>query len=186
MMEIIEYVLLGLALAADASSVSLVYGARFVPFRWRYALVPALAFGIAQGIMPVIGWLGGELLEQFIKAIDHWVAFGILLVVGGKFIWDSFGETEIRTEDILKPLPIFLAAFATSIDACAVGFSLSLAGKNILLPAVIVALTTFLCSMICHRIGSKLGEKFGSKFMIFGGIVLIGIGIKILLEHLMA
>lgn len=179
----ISYILMGFALAADASSVSLVYGSRFNPFKWRYAVIPSLAFGLAQGIMPVIGWAGGELVAEFIAAIDHWVAFVILVIVGGKFIWDSRHESEVEVKDVLKPLPIFLAAFATSIDACAVGFSLSLSGNPIVLPACIIALVTFLCCLICCRIGAKLGEKFGPKLLLIGGLVLIGIGIKILCEH---
>ena len=185
MSVIISYVLMGFALAADASSVSLVYGSRFNPFKWRYALIPSLAFGLAQGIMPVIGWFGGELVAQFIEAIDHWVAFVILVIVGGKFIYDSREESDVEVKDVLKPLPIFLAAFATSIDACAVGFTLSLNGDPIVLPACIIALVTFLCCLICCRLGAKIGEKFGSKLLVMGGLVLIGIGIKILLEHLL-
>lgn len=178
------YFLLGLALATDASSVSLVYGSRFTPFKWRYAVVPSLAFGIAQGIMPVIGWFGGAVIAQFIEAIGHWVAFVILMIIGGKFIWDSKHESEVEVKDVLQPLPIFLAAFATSIDACAVGFSLSLNGNPIILPAIVIATVTFLCCIICCRIGAKLGEKFGPKLLLVGGLVLIGIGIKILWEQL--
>ena len=84
-------------------------------------MVPALAFGIAQGLMPVVGWLGGALLASFIEAVDHWIAFGILVVLGGKFIWDSRGDVDIKPETFMSPLAIFVAAFATSIDACAVG-----------------------------------------------------------------
>lgn len=179
-----ECVLLGLALAADASSVSLVYGARMQPFRWKQASLPALAFGVAQGIMPTLGWLGGAALSSWIAAFDHWIAFGILLVVGVKFIWDAFHEEEVKVEQILKPLPIFLAAFATSIDAFAVGFSLNLSGSPIVAPAIIIAITTFFCSLICHRLGAKIGEKFGPKLLIIGGVILILIGGKILCEHM--
>ena len=183
MLAFFSYIMMGFALAADASSVSLVYGARFQPFKWKYALIPALAFGFAQGIMPVFGWLGGELVASLIEAIDHWVAFGILLILGIKFIIDSRKDEEIKVESILKPLPVFIAALATSIDACAVGFSLSMSKDPILAPAIIFAVVTFLCSMICVRLGAKLGEKLGKKFMVIGGCILILIGFKILLEH---
>lgn len=181
----VSFLFLGFALSADACSVSLVYGAGFKPFRWRDAMIPAASFGIAQGVMPTIGWFGGELVAQLIESVDHWVAFGILLVVGAKFIYDSFQDEAIETKNILKPWTILLAAFATSIDACAVGFSLSLEDQPIALAAVIIALTTFVCSLICCRIGFKLGEKFGRKLLFLGGIVLIGIGVKILLGHLL-
>ena len=184
MLTYISYIMVGFALAADASSVSLVYGARFQPFKWKHALIPALAFGFAQGIMPVFGWLGGELVASFIEAVDHWVAFGILLILGIKFILDSRKDEEIKVESMLKPLPVFIAALATSIDACAVGFSLSISQNPILVPAIIFAGVTFFCSMICVRLGAKLGEKLGKKFMIIGGGILILIGVKILVEHL--
>ena len=181
---LISYILMGFALAADASSVSLVYGASFRPFKWRYAAIPALAFGFAQAVMPAIGWVGGGLIASFIETIDHWVAFIILPVVGGKFIIDSRHENDAEAKDVLKPWPIFLAAFATSIDACAVGFSLALQDAPILVPALIFGIITFGCSILCCRIGAKLGEKFGPKLLLIGGIILILIGIKILLEHL--
>jgi putative Mn2+ efflux pump MntP len=155
-----------------------------VPFKWRYALIPGLAFGLAQGIMPVIGWLGGELVADFIQAVDHWVAFGILLIIGVKFIWDSREEVDVKVESDLKPLAVLIAAFATSIDACAVGFSLSMAQDPIVLPSILFAVVTFFCSVLCVRLGSKLSEKFGNKFMIIGGCILILIGVKILVEHL--
>lgn len=180
----LEYILLGLALSADACSVSLVYGSRLQPFRWRQAMIPALAFGIAQGLMPVVGWLGGALLASFIEAVDHWIAFGILVVLGGKFIWDSRGDVDIKPETFMSPLAIFVAAFATSIDACAVGFSLNLSGSPIVCPAVVIAVTTFLCSLVCHRIGAALGARFGSRLLLVGGLILIGLGVKILGEHM--
>lgn len=179
-----SYILIGLALAADASSVSLVYGGSFKPFKWRYAAVPALAFGVAQAVMPAIGWGGGELIYRFVDTFGHWIAFAILLIVGGKFILDSRHENDAVAKDVLKPWPIIVAAFATSIDACAVGFSLALDSAPILIPALIFGVVTFLCSMLCCKIGSKLGEKFGPKLLLIGGIVLILIGVKILLEKL--
>lgn len=182
--SIFAYILTGFALAADASSVSIVYGTKFQPFKWRYALPPAIAFGVAQAVMPAIGWFGGDLIASYIEAVDHWVAFVILLIVGVNFIRESRHEVEVKTESFIKPLPLLMAALATSIDACAVGFSLSLSGNPILIPALIFGVVTFLCSMTCCRIGAKLGERFGSKLLCVGGIILIGIGTKILIEHL--
>lgn len=180
----ISYLMIGLALSADASSVSLVYGGSFKPFKWRYAAVPAISFGVAQAVMPAIGWFGGDLIARFVNAFGHWIAFAILLVVGGKFILDSRHENDAEAKDILKPWPIIVAAFATSIDACAVGFSLALDNSPILVPALIFGLVTFICSILCCYIGSKLGEKFGPKLLLIGGIILILIGIKILVQKL--
>lgn len=181
---LISNILMGFALAADASSVSLVYGSRFKPFCWRHAAIPALAFGLAQGIMPAIGWFGGELIQRFVQTFGHWIAFGILLIIGIKFILDSRKDEEVETKDILKFGPILLTAFATSIDACAVGFSLALAEEPILLAAIIFAVVTFFCSILACWVGSKLGEKFGPKLLIIGGIILIGIGCRILINSL--
>ena len=183
LLDLVSYVMVGFALAADASSVSLVYGSRFNPFKWRHAIIPAAAFGLAQGLMPALGWLGGYMVAELIRAVDHWVAFGILLFLGCKFIWDSRHETEVKVQDVLKPGPIFLAALATSIDACAVGFTLSMTQKPIVIPAIIFTLVTLGCSLLCCKLGAKLGEKMGPKFMLVGGIVLILIGSKILVEH---
>jgi len=179
-----EYILLGLALAADAASVSLVYGSKQQPFSWRKSLFPSFSFGFAQGIMPIIGWYGGALLSSFIEAIDHWIAFVILLVVGIKFIWDSRQPQDESQPSRVSGWALFLAAFATSIDACAVGFSLHCADQPIWMPSLIIAITTFGCSLIAHWIGSRLGSKFGPKLLIIGGFILIGLGTKILLEHL--
>ncbi len=175
---------MGFALAADASSVSLVYGGRFKPFKWRYAAIPAAAFGFAQAVMPAIGWGSGELIYRFVQAWGHWIAFVILLIVGGKFILDSRHENDAEVKSILKPLPIFLSAFATSIDACAVGFTLAMEEQPILVPALIFGVVTFMCSMICCYIGAKIGEKLGPRLLLIGGIVLILIGIKILISGL--
>lgn len=182
--QLLEYLLLGIALSADAASVSLVYGAKLQPFSWRHAALPSFAFGFAQFLMPVIGWYGGLLLSDFIESVDHWIAFGILFILGIKFIWDSREPADDAHPTSPSGLAIFLAAFATSIDACAVGFSLNCAGQPILLASILIGCTTFACSMIAHGIGARLGAKFGPKLLIAGGIILILIGSKILLEHL--
>ena len=179
---IVSYILIGLALSADASSVSIVYGTKFQPFRWKYALIPALAFGIAQGVMPAIGWFGGELISDWIDPYNRWIACIILCILGIKFIIDSRKDNQEEEDKVvLKPVPILLAAIATSIDACGVGVSISLDKQTILLPAVIFTVITFLCSLVCCRIGAKLGSKFGPRMLLIGGIVLICIGIKIVL-----
>jgi putative Mn2+ efflux pump MntP len=134
--------------------------------------------------MPLLGWLLGISFARYIEQVDHWIAFGILLIIGVNFIRESRKEVDVKVENSLKMGALLLAALATSIDACAVGLSLSMSGKTILVPALIFGIVTFACSLTCYRIGAKLGEKFGPKLMCVGGIILIGIGCKILVEHL--
>ena len=183
MFEYLSYILVGLALAADASSVSIVYGLKNQPFRWTKAFIPAICFGVAQGVMPALGWWGGTWISQWLERWNHWIAFGILLIIGIKFIYDSRHEAEVKDDVLMHPLLLLLLAIATSIDAFAVGFSMSLTQKPILVPALIYGVVTMICSLVCSRIGAKVGEKFGTKLLVIGGIILIGIGIKILLEH---
>ena len=175
---------MGFALAADASSVSLVYGGRFKPFKWRYAAIPAAAFGFAQAVMPAIGWGSGDLIYRFVQAWGHWIAFVILLIVGGKFILDSRHENDAEVKSILKPLPIFLSAFATSIDAFAVGISLAMDGTDIVSSAAIIGVITLVISVIGVKIGAKVGDRFGKRAELAGGLILIAIGMKIVVEHL--
>ena len=179
-----EYILLGLALAADAASVSLVYGSKQQPFSWRKSLFPSFSFGFAQGIMPIIGWYGGALLSSFIEAIDHWIAFVILLVVGIKFIWDSRQPQDVSKPSRVSGWALFLAAFATSSDAGAVGCSLHGADQPIWMASRIIAITTFGCSLIAHWIGSRLGSTASPDVLIIVGLIRIGLGAEVLLEHL--
>ncbi len=179
--------LTGIALSMDANSVSIVYGMQNRPFKWRNVLIPSACFGLAQGIMPCFGWLGGKLISEYVQAIDHWIAFGLLLIVGGKFIWDSRkDEGDEEPAAITSFWPLLLASFATSIDALVVGVSINLAGDPLIFSTIVIAIVTFVCTLICSLIGSKLGEKlgdkFGNKLLVIGGIVLIGIGVKILLQ----
>jgi len=185
-LQILQIGAIGAALAMDGSVISLVYGAKMQPFRLRLALIPALAFGIAQGIMPVLGWLGGELISDALAAIDHWLAFGILAVLGIKFIYDARSVSDAKPLSGMKFSAICAAALATSIDSCAVGLSLSFADSPIILPAILFASITFVFCLAAMRIGAAVGTRFGPSLMRFGGIVLIAMGSLILVEHLTA
>ena len=156
---LLSYFLVGVALSADAASVSLVYGVKFQPFRWRNAVIPAAAFGFAQAAMPAVGWGAGAFIRRYVEMFGHWIAFAILLGIGVKFIVDSRKPPEAEVETTLRFWPILLAAFATSIDALAVGFSLAMNGNPIVEPALI---------------------------FLVGGIILIAIGVRIFVAHLMA
>lgn len=184
----IAILLMGVALSMDANSVSIVYGMMNRPFKWKNVLVPSACFGVAQAVMPCMGWLGGELVQAYVSAIDHWIAFGLLLAVGVKFIVDSQNDDDESPSHILRLGPLLLASFATSIDACVVGVSINLAGDPLVFSAVVIGIVTFLASaafsLIGSKIGEKLGHKFGKKLLIVGGVVLIGIGAKILISDL--
>ena len=137
--------------------------------------------------MPLIGWAVASTFEEYITAYDHWIAFGLLLLLGGKMIWDSFKKEEEREEE--KALNIgfktlLLMAIATSIDALAVGVTFAFLQVNVWVAIAIIGAITFVLSLIGVAIGAKLGDKFEKKAEFIGGLILILIGVKILLEHL--
>jgi putative Mn2+ efflux pump MntP len=140
--------------------------------------------------MPIIGWTAGGLFDAYIKDWDHWVAFGLLAGVGGKMIWEAFRPDEMdqssKTADPTRGWSLVILSFATSIDALAVGLSFSLLNISIWTPAVAIGLITASLTIVGILIGRRLGAHFGKRTEIVGGLILIGIGIKILIEHLTA
>ena len=138
--------------------------------------------------MPCIGWVGGELVAEFVKSVDHWIAFILLLIIGTKFILDARKTNEDEPEGITNFWPLFLASLATSIDACVVGVTLNFAHDPLLLSIVMIGIITFIdtfvASLVGSKLGEKLGDKLGNKLLIVGGIVLIGLGTKILISDL--
>jgi putative Mn2+ efflux pump MntP len=178
---------IAVGLAMDAFAVSVVTGSLYKEFKVRHALRMALFFGGFQGIMPVIGFLAGLGLKEYISASDHWIAFALLCFVGGKMIYESFRiEAAERNRDPSNLLVLLPLSFATSIDALAVGITLSLLKVSILLAVTIIGLITFGLSYCGVYIGKRFGHFFESKVEIVGGLILIAIGIKILVEHLTA
>jgi putative Mn2+ efflux pump MntP len=152
---------------------------------WAPVLRLAAAFGLFQFAMPIAGWLAGLTVVNIIGGLDHLVAFALLAYVGCKLIWDALKkEEEKETNDQTKGLPLLLLSIATSIDALAVGFSFSVLKEQILFPAVIIGIVCFLMTAVGMIFGKALARIFGKKVEIFGGIVLIGIGIKILIDHM--
>jgi putative Mn2+ efflux pump MntP len=145
----------------------------------------AAAFGLFQFAMPIAGWLAGLTIVNVIANYDHWIAFALLAYVGSKMIWEALKkEEEKETDDQTKGLPLLLLSIATSIDALAVGFSFSVLKEQILFPSVIIGIVCFLMTAVGVIFGKVLARIFGKKVSIFGGVVLIGIGIKILIEHM--
>lgn len=179
-----EIVLIAVGLAMDAFAVSVASGTLIKNMHLRHSLRIALFFGFFQGIMPVIGWWGGSLFKDQIVAYDHWIAFGLLLIIGGKMIVESF-DKESESFNPLDVYILFTLAIATSIDALAVGITFSVLGSSIFTSALIIGVITFVISLIGTRIGDRLGEKIGKKAELLGGITLIAIGTKILCEHLL-
>lgn len=184
-MDVLSIVFIALGLAMDAFAVSITSGITITKMKIRSAFTIALFFGLFQAIMPVIGWLSGIALKDLISGLDHWIAFGLLSVIGVKMIYESFKlKSDREGIDPLNISVLFMLSIATSIDALAVGVSLSFLDVAIALPAIIIGIITFILSFIGVYVGGSLGHFFEKKIEIAGGAVLIGIGIKILVEHL--
>ncbi|MBE0461507.1 MAG: manganese efflux pump [Candidatus Aminicenantes bacterium] len=184
-MDIIIIIFIAFGLAMDAFAVSITSGLTIKHLRINNALKIAIFFGSFQAIMPLIGWSAGLGFRDFISGVDHWVTFGLLSIVGCKMIYESskMGSNEKKI-DPLNVYVLFILSIATSIDALAVGLSLSFLNVPIALPAIIIGVVAFLLSLVGVYIGNRIGHFFERKIEIIGGVILIGIGVKILIEHL--
>ena len=184
-MDLITIILVAIGLGVDGFSVAIGIGAANTKRSWAPVLRLAAAFGLFQFAMPIAGWLAGLTIVNVIANYDHWIAFALLAYVGSKMIWEALKkEEEKETDDQTKGLPLLLLSIATSIDALAVGFSFSVLKEQILFPSVIIGIVCFLMTAVGVIFGKVLARIFGKKVSIFGGVVLIGIGIKILIEHM--
>jgi manganese efflux pump family protein len=183
-MDIASLLLIAVGLSMDALAVSLTIGLTLSCFQLRPALRTALFFGGFQALMPLIGWASGMTFSNWIKPFDHWVAFGLLLFIGGKMIWEArkTGE-EHKTCNPDNLATMLTLAVATSIDALAVGLSLSFLEVRILTPVLVIGTVTFGLSFLGVWVGNRL--RLGRSIEIIGGLVLIGVGLKILVQHLM-
>lgn len=183
---IIEAALLGVGLAMDAFSVSVSDGILLGQAKPGQTLKIAFFFGAFQFIMPVIGYAAGSTFAGIIEAFDHWVAFMLLALIGGKMIYEAITGKEEQTE-VKNPLAfktLLLLAIATSIDALAVGVTFATISSPVFLCSAIIGVVTFFISAAGVLLGSKCGDLFGNKAEIAGGVILILIGLKILIEHL--
>lgn len=192
-MSFVEILLIGIGLSMDAFSVSICKGLTTKQFSWKMALTCGLWFGFFQALMPVIGYFLGEQFEEYITAVDHWIAFGLLFLIGANMIREAvWGKTENGEQEkenfpfsvFRSQLQMFQLAIATSIDALAVGISFACIQVKIWSSILIIGVTTFLFSVLGVKIGNVFGSKFEKSAGIVGGIILILIGLKILLEHL--
>jgi len=183
--DVLSIIFVAFGLAMDAFAVSITSGLTIKRLRISHALRIGIAFGGFQALMPVVGWLVGLSLRDLISDVDHWVAFGLLSFVGCKMIYGSLQmESHKKRIDPLNVCVLFMLSVATSIDALAVGVSFAFLKVSIVTPVVVIGIVTFLLSFAGVYVGNRLGHFFEKKIEIVGGLVLIGIGIKILVEHL--
>ncbi len=177
--------IIAVGLGMDAFSVAIGVGAtaRIVSLRPVFRL--SFHFGLFQLLMPVMGWFAGVSVAHIIADYDHWIAFGLLAFVGGKMILESFNkEVKVHAADSTKGLTLFLLSVATSIDALAVGLSFAFLRIPIIYPSVIIGIVAFIMTAAGMFFGAKLGKTAGKRAEMLGGLILIGIGIKILMEHM--
>lgn len=183
-MNIFYVIMIAFALGVDAFAVSFAGGAYFGKADKHQRFRLSFHFGLFQFLMPVVGWLAGSGVVQYISSYDHWIAFILLSVIGAKMIKDAFDEGEIIKNDISKGWSLISLSVATSIDALAVGFSFGIVETEIILPAIIIGLFAAVMSLIGIKLGEITSSRYGKKMSMFGGIVLILIGISILARHL--
>jgi len=186
-MEIFTVVLLAIGLSFDSFAVSVCSGLNLPHIRFFQAAKIATFLALFQAFMPLVGWLVGNSIKSLIEPVDHWIAFGLLSLIGGKMIIESFISSEAR--EIKNPLHIkviLTLSLATSIDALAIGFSFATLLDKILIAVFIIGAVTFIASMLGILLGKKTGPKINKYSEIIGGLILIFIGCKILIEHLYA
>ena len=185
-MSILELIFLSIALAMDCFAVSFSAGGLQKELRLRHALIIGSFFGLFQGFMPLIGYFGGQAVVSYIERFDHWIAFGILLILGLKMMFEALRpEKGGKGINIMKPTTLLVLSIATSIDALAVGFSFSMLDVRIWIAVLIIGFGSLLVSVGGFYMGKFLSNRIRPTYAeILGGLILIGIGIKILIEHL--
>jgi manganese efflux pump family protein len=182
----LSILIIAIGLSADCFAVSLSAGIAVKHFTFPNVLRLPLAFGIFQALMTLLGWLAGSAVIDYISAYDHWLAFGLLVFIGGRMIWESFHEKDDKkARNYHSWLTLLALSIATSIDSLAVGLSFAFLEVNIVMAAVTIGVTAFVVTAVGQLIGRRVGTLLGKWAEILGGLILIAIGIKILLEHLL-
>ena len=185
---LMELFLIGVGLSMDAFAVSICKGLAMEKVNKKQAFIIGLYFGGFQALMPLIGWFLGIRFQQYITSIDHWIAFVLLVFIGGKMIVEAVRDPDLedigKTDPPLDHKEMFLLAVATSIDALAVGITFAFLDTPIVEATVIIGLTTFFLSILGVVVGNFFGTRYKKKAEIVGGIILVAIGVKILIEHL--
>lgn len=180
----ITLIIIAIGLSMDSFAVSVSNGLAIPKITFQRAIPIAFSLAFFQGLMPLLGWLSGVGLESYIKEFDHWIAFILLGLIGGKMLFEGIFEPSETPSTKLKKSTIIMQSIATSIDAFVVGISFAFLNISIVKPVIIIGVITFFFSMLGLLLGKILGAKIGKPAEIFGGLVLIGIGTKILIEHL--
>ena len=184
-MDLISTVVLACGLSMDALAVSISSSITLKEIKWRQAVRFGFFFGVFQALMPLAGWLLGIAFKRLIQNVDHWIAFGLLVAIGGKMIYEAYKrDCEVPKTNPLNFYVLLGLSVATSIDALAAGVSFGLLALNIVTVITIIGSITFILSTIGARIGWRLGCHFGERVELLGGVILIIIGAKILTEHI--
>ncbi len=183
-MGALEILLVSIGLAMDAFAVSVCKGLSMKAMDWKKAIIVGLYFGIFQALMPVIGYFLGATFEEFVTKIDHWIAFILLCVIGLSMLKEAFAKNEENQNDSVDFKTMSILAIATSIDALAVGITFAFLKVNMLMAGLMIGITTFAICVIGVKIGNQFGDKYERRAEVVGGLILILMGIKILLEHL--
>ena len=183
-MGILEIIAIGIGLAMDSFAVSICKGLAMKKMNWKNALIIAGFFGVFHMGMLIIGYFLGTAFSSFVESVDHWIAFVLLLVIGGKMIVGSFERKPKKEEKGVDVKSMLMLAIATSIDALAVGVTFAFFETNILMASLTIGLIIFLVAVCGVWIGNKFGGKLQNKAEFLGGVILVIIGLKILLEHL--
>lgn len=184
-MSLVSIVLIAVGLSMDAFAVAICKGLKMRTVSYGKTLLIALFFGGFQALMPIVGWLLGYKFQRHIGSFDHWIAFILLAFIGGKMIYESFKSDNDEVNDSLRISELFILAIATSIDALAVGIAFAVMNMtNIYFSAGVIGLITFIFSIVGVLVGSKFGSVYKNKAELTGGIILVLLGLKILLEHL--
>lgn len=183
-MSLWDLFVIAVALSMDAFAVSICKGLSVQRLEKKHALSVGLWFGGFQSLMPLIGWLLGVSFQSLITSIDHWIAFALLGIIGFNMVREALGNEEEEANDSFAVREMLTLAIATSIDALAVGVTFAFLQVDIVPAVSFIGVTTFFLSMVGIKIGNLFGARYKKKAELFGGIVLIAMGVKILLEHL--
>ena len=183
-MSLVEVILLAVGLSMDAFAVSVCKGISMKKMNWKKACIIGLWFGGFQALMPTLGYFLGSAFESLVTNIDHWIAFILLAIIGGNMIKEAFSKDKEESNDDISFKTMLMLAIATSIDALAVGITFAFLNVNLLLSISMIGIITFVISIIGTKVGNRFGNKYEKNAELAGGIILILIGLKILLEHL--
>ena len=182
----LSILLIALSLALDAFAVSVSSGISVPGFGWKQAVKMGIWFGAFQCLMPLLGWSLGSGVSQYIEAVDHWIAFFLLGLIGFNMARESRAGGAVETSRSFAPRAMLPLAVATSVDALAVGITFAFLQADILTAAALIGSTTFVMSAVGVKAGAVFGGRFKDKAELAGGLVLMGMGVKILLEHTLA